>query len=545
MTFPTRPLAISLTGPNPAPSASGLTRRAALFSLAGMLGTTALPSMLRAQEKPTDAAPQKFDFDALTETMRNKASAPDSPIPALSDFLATLKYDDYVLIQFWPKRARWNYEGSEFRLHAFHVGWLFKEPVHIFEVENAMATEMVFSTDDFDYRGDLKERAPKDFALPGVAGFKLNFPLNRADLFDEVVSFLGASYFRALGQGNAYGLSARGLAINSGLSTTEEFPRFNAFWLEKPAPGARHVVVHAALESASVTGAYRFVITPGVETVMDVTARLFFRNEVEQLGIAPLTSMFLFAENNRERFDDFRPQVHDSNGLRIVRENGDVIWRALTNPEKLGSSYMAETRPKSFGLHQRDRDFASYQDAAAHYQDRPSLDVEPVGDWGAGVVRLVEIPSDLEIHDNIAAFWVPDAPIKAGEAREFAYRLRWGKLPVPATEDRAIVGETRVGRGGAAGLLPEDQPDWKKFVVDFRGGMLSRLPADDEKIKPEVTVVNGKAEVVALSKIEGEDLWRLAIDISAEPGAVVELAAHVSGYESKLTEIWMFQWMKP
>lgn len=522
-----------------------LTRRQIMangLALGALLSSTAVPTILRAQEA-APAVSEPFSFDILTEQMRRRSAGEDPVVPPLSDFLAALDYDKYNLIQFWPKRARWSEEGSSWRVLPFHMGWLFKEPVHVHEVVDGQATEMAFTTGDFEYRGKLKAEVPADFALPGVAGFKLNHPVNRPDLFDEVISFVGASYFRVLGQGNAYGLSSRGLAINTGMSTAEEFPRFTGFWLEKPAPGAETVVVYAALDSASVTGAYRFVITPGVETTVDVTARLFFRAEVEELGIAPLTSMFLYGEVNRARFDDYRPQVHDSSGLRIVREDGDVIWRALNNPMQLASSYFAETRPRRFGLHQRDRDFADYQDAEAHYELRPSVDIEPVGDWGAGRVRLVEIPSDLEVHDNIVAYWVPETKPAAGEAMELAYRMHWGRLPVPEAEDRAIVLETRGGVGGGAGL--DNPPDTRKFVIDFQGGMLSRLPGDDKMVEPVVTATNGKVDVVTLHKIEGTDIWRLVADIASETGAVCELSAHVAGYDRKLSEIWMFQWVKP
>ncbi|MCY1126261.1 glucan biosynthesis protein [Frigidibacter sp. RF13] len=519
-------------------------------SLGLLLATTGLPTCLAAQETPVPAvdpaaappAAMAFSFDSLTEAARARAAGED-PVPApLSDFLAGLDYDKYQMIQFWPKRARWAEKDSLWRVLPFHVGWLFKEPVKIYEVTDGQAAEMGFTTADFEYRAPLKAEVPENFTLPGVAGFKLNHPINRGDLFDEVISFVGASYFRVLGQGNAYGLSSRGLAIDTGLSKAEEFPRFTGFWLEKPAPGAQVVTVYAALDSASVTGAYRFTITPGVETTVDVTARLFFRNEVEELGIAPLTSMFLYGEVNRARFDDYRPQVHDSNGLRIERADGDVIWRALNNPLALASSYFAETRPRRFGLHQRGRDFDDYQDAEAHYERRPSVDIEPLGDWGAGRVRLVEIPSALEVHDNIVAYWVPDQKPAAGSSLEISYRMHWGRLDAPAMDDRARVLETRGGVGGAAGN--DNPPDTRKFVVDFQGGMLSRLAPEDAGIKPVVTVTNGKAENVTLHRIDGTDIWRLVFDVASDTGAVAELSAHVAGYGRKLTEIWMFQWVK-
>jgi len=506
-----------------------------------LIGASAIPARSFAQD--AGPQPEPFSFDTLTETVRQRAKGADPVPPPLSDFLASIDYDRYRMIRFSPDKRRWAEDGSNFRISPFHIGGLFKEPVKIHEVVDDKATELQFTTADFEYRDALANQVPQNFVLPGVAGFMLVYPLNRPDVFDEVISFIGASYFRALGQDNAYGLSARGLAIDSGLSMAEEFPRFTGFWLQKPAPGGDSLVIYAALDSASLTGAYRFVLTPGVDTRVDVTARLFFRSAVTEIGVAPLTSMFLFADVNRGHFDDFRPQVHDSDGLRITRENGDILWRALNNPAALASSYFSETRPQRFGLHQRQRDFDHYQDAESHYERRPSVDIEPIGDWGSGRIKLVEIPSNLEVHDNIVAYWVPDQKFAAGDSLEISYRMNWGWLPVSAEEERAIVVATRSGVGGAAGI--ENPPDTRKFVVDFKGGMLSRLPADDKSVQPVVTISKGRVDVVTLHRIDGTDMWRLVVDIASDKGDVCELSAHVAGYGRKLSEIWMFQWVKP
>jgi glucans biosynthesis protein len=524
------------------------TRRRLIATLplsAFLLGGTALPRIVRAQSAPAkpgpDAAPQKFSFDILTERMRARAKASYVAPKKITSILGQLKYDDYQKIQYNPKQSRWSGADSFFRVDAFHLGWLFDMPVGLYQVEGGTAKPFVFTTDDFLYHGDLAARVPKDAQLKGVAGFRLRYPLNRADIFDELVAFIGASYFRALGEGNTYGLSARGLAINTGLSGAEEFPRFSAFYLERPAPGAQSVVVNAALESPSCTGAYRFVITPGQNTVMEVTARLFFRAAVQQLGIAPLTSMFLYSPVNREGFNDYRPQVHDSDGLMIRRADGDVMWRQLANPPRLGSSVFTVKSPVSFGLHQRDRNFDDYQDAGAHYETRPSINVEPIGDWGAGAVRLVEIPSQLEVNDNIVAFWIPAAPVRAGQTMEFRYRLTWGDLPPDAHGERAYVAQTRAGHGGVSGTKPD--PNARKFVIDFKGGILARMPGDSE-LKPVVTVSHGKIVTKTLFKVPGSDIWRLVLDVSAQSGSVVELTAHIAGYGRKLTEIWLYQWMR-
>ena len=489
------------------------------------------------------AAPQQFSFDLLAEEMRVLATRPHQPAAKPEGFLGNLNYDEYRLIRFNDAKWRWNEPGSAFRLAAFHMGWLFPEPVVLYEVADGMATEMRFTTDDFEYLNELAERVPAGAKLPGVAGFRLNNALNRPDKLDELVAFVGASYFRALGRDSAYGLSARGLALNTATNSPEEFPRFSRFYMERGAAGAQSITVYATLEGPSVTGAYRFVIRPGGTTEMDVTARLFFRQDVAELGIAPLTSMFLFSEKNRADFDDYRPNVHDSDGLRIIRADGDVIWRPLNNPVRVAGGYFAENAVKRFGLHQRDRNFESYQDTHSRYHLRPSVDVEPLGDWGPGHVRLVEIPSDLEANDNIVAYWVPEAKAKTGDAREFSYRLHWGMLPLDPQMPIAHVAETRAGHGGYAGVEPI--PGARKFVIDFAGGVLAGLEPDTStKMEPVVSVTGAELTGALIEKLPEGGIWRMVIEVKAAEGAVVELAAHIAGFGRKLTENWLYQWVQ-
>jgi len=521
-------------------------RRAALLWLAGTTALATLPFPAPSQEAapPEPAAPPApvpFSFDLLSDDMRLLAAAPLREASLPEGFLSGLTYDDYQHIRFRRDRSVWREAEARFRLQAFYLGWLFREPVVIREVVDGTVHDMPFSTDDFEYLGGLADRVPLHEGLPGVAGFRLLTPLNRADTYDELVAFLGASYFRALGRGSAYGLSARGLAVNTGLPDGEEFPRFSSFYVERPAPGAETVTVYAGLESPSLTGAYRFVIRPGETTVMDVTARLWLRRDVAQLGIAPLTSMFLFGPNDRVGFDDYRPRVHDSEGLLLIAGDGTPHWRPLVNPPRLANSYIGQTGPRAFGLMQRSRAPEQYLDAGARYERRPSLLVEPAGDWGRGTLRLVEIPSDLEANDNIVAFWVPEAPARKGDALEFSYRLRWGDLPPEPRSDRAYVLRTLAGEGGISGVA--DKEDRRKFVVDYAGGLLAELP-EDADVAAEVTAAKGEIAETVLSKLPGEDVWRLVMEVEAEEGAVVELKAQIRGYGQELAETWLYQWMK-
>ncbi|PTX45869.1 glucan biosynthesis protein [Allosediminivita pacifica] len=500
-----------------------------------------------AQEAAADdgAAEQEgtpFSFDWLTERMREAATKEPAAPETIGGFLSGLDYDDFRKISYAPDHARWStLDGVHFQLHAFHTGWLYKEPVGIHQVVDGQALPFHFTREDFNYR-DLAEELPEGFQLPGIAGFKLTTQLNSAALYDELVAFLGASYFRALGRDNTYGLSARGLAVNTGSGDGEEFPRFSEFWLEQPQPGSDTVVLYAALESDSVTGAYRFVITPGEVTVIDVTARLFLRADVEQLGIAPLTSMFLYGDINTHKFDDFRPAVHDSEAMVVNTRAGKTFYRPLSNPPRLASSYFGVESPVSFGLVQRNRDFEEYLDAEAHYELRPTLMVEPLGEWGAGNVRLMEIPSKLEGNDNIVAFWIPEGGTTAGDEMEFAYRLHWGMTaPGDGSSDLARVLRTRAGKGGVAGV--ENTPDRRKFVIDFEGGILRELP-DGEQVSPSVSATNGDIEETVLSRIEGTDIWRLVVEVKAPAGSVVEMSANLSGYGRELSETWVYQWVR-
>lgn len=505
-----------------------------------LLTTTSLTPPALAQ----DGGEFAFDFDSFSARMQQLAKAPFTPVTAtLPEAFQQLDYDAYRRIQYRADAGKWAEDAIGYQLQAFHLGWLFAEPVKVFQLESGKARSVDFTASDFQYHDDAVAEAAAAQDFPGVAGFRVNYPLNRPDALDELVSFLGASYFRSLGRDNIYGLSARGLVLNSWLDLPEEFPRFSEFYVEKPQNGGP-LTVYAALDSQSVTGAYRFVITPASdaaqETTMDVTARLYFRADVKELGIAPLTSMFLYAEANRGGFDDYRPQVHDSNGLLLERESGEVMWRALNNGPTLGNSYFWENNPRAFGLYQRGRDFDSYQDAGAHYERRPSLRVEPLGEWGQGMVRLIEIPAKLEADDNIVAFWVPAEPALAGQSREYAYRLVWGNLDPDPSAATAYVAETRSGVGGVSGV--ENATSLRKFVVDFKGGELDTF-SPGTPIDVLATIGSGGVmRNSVLSRIDANGVWRLVMDVETDGVAPLELKAYLVGLGKKLTETWLYQW---
>ena len=515
---------------------SFLLRGASTLAALSALGNGATPAL--AQGTPMS---EPFSFDTLIARARRIASADHVPPTTLGAPFSDLDYDGYRNVQFNEARVRWSGPDAPALLHAYHPGWLFDTTVTLFEVVDGVATPMAFSVADFNYYGSTANMLKDDTTLPGVAGFRLNMPLNAAGRYDEVVSLLGASYFRALGRGNRYGLSARGLAVNTATSEAEEFPRFSAFWLERPAVGATSVTFYGLLESESVTGAYRFVLTPGETTTIDITSELFFRRDVAQLGIAPLTSMYLFGPNDRGTFDDYRLRVHDSEAL-VINGGGETLYRVINNPSRLANSYFSVQAPTSFGLVQRTRDFDDYLDAGAHYELRPSLTVEPAGDWGAGMVRLIEIPSDLEANDNIVAFWIPPSPFVAGSTAQFAYRLNWGMSPPGSSSDLARISRTLAGHGGVSGIKP--RADHRKFVIDFAGGPLAE-PIDEASVEAQLQVDGGKIVEDVLQRIDGTDpVWRLVIEVEADPGAIVELRANLATGERRLSETWVYQWLK-
>jgi glucans biosynthesis protein len=412
---------------------------------------------------------------------------------------------------------------------------MFEDRVTVNIIDAGEVVPVEFSTNLFDYgKKAVPEQIPQDL---GFAGLRLLYPINRDDHFDEVVAFLGASYFRAVAQDLNYGITTRGLAIDTGLSTREEFPLFREFWIEKPEPDAVEITLYALLDSPSVTGAFRFVIKPGFETTMDVKNHLFFRQSVAKLGVAPLTSMFMFGELTERFTDDFRPEVHDTDGLIIQTGTGERIWRPLTNPLGLRISTFQVENPRMFGLLQRDRVFGHYEDLDAHFHNRPSAQVEPIGDWGKGRVELVEIPSTSERYDNIVAYWTPERQVEAGDEMEFEYLLRYARDP----EARLTGGRTLATRVGGAGTEVLDSSR-RKFVVDFVGETLAGLPPE-KPVTATVTTSSGSLSPPVVQYNPETKGRRLTFELTPERGRSAELRAFLYAEPDVLSETWSFEWL--
>lgn len=458
----------------------------------------------------------------------------------LPDNLTQMDYDSFRSLCYIREQGPWYRKNIPFELQFFHMGSIYQNSVRVNQIIGGKEIYIPYTSGSFTMAD--KPLPP----IPGnidYAGFRLHYPLNKPDYYDELIAFLGASYFRALGKDQKYGLSARGLAIDTGLQTGEEFPIFKEFWVKRPAKRQRNMTVYALLDSPRITGAYSFFIQPGKVTKIDVTATLFAREDIQKIGIAPLTSMYLFGENTKNKFFDYRPEVHDSDGLLVHNGNDEWLWRPLDNARQLRMSSFSDKMPQGFGLFQRDHNPDHYQDLEAYYQDRPSVWIEPLEGFGSGRVHLIEIPSDKEIHDNIVAFWWPDNPIKAGQSYTFKYRMHWLKDEEETLFPRAKVVATRAGIGGVSGAPNESHI---KYVIDFKGGLLNEIK-DINDLIPDVSVDNGKIHHIVVQKNEIENGYRLFFDF--EPGGrVSELRAALKSNRKKdknavLTEVWSYQYL--
>ena len=484
--------------------------------------------------------PQAFDYAWLkgqARALANRVYQP--PVSHLPDVVKALDYDQYQTIRYRADDALWAQDRRRFQMKFFHLGLYYKSPVRMYEVVDDQAHELAYDPAIFDYgeSGLTGSHLPKDL---GFAGFRVNFHTNWRH---DVAVFLGASYFRAVGSEMQYGLSARGLAIDCGMDRAEEFPMFTAFWLERPAPDADKLTVYALLDSPSVAGAYRFDISPTPTLVMEVDAALYPRKEIERLGIAPLTSMFQYGENDRRMANDWRPEIHDSDGLAMWTGSGEWIWRPLVNPTSLRFNAFLGQNPRGFGLLQRDRNFDHYQDDGAFYDRRPSLWVEPKSEWGKGSIQLVELPTVDETADNIVAFWNPADKPQPGQELLFGYRLHWG-AQMPVRPPLAQVVATRTGLGGVVGQK-RTYFSWR-FVVDFVGGNLSML-GKDIKVELVITASRGQIEIPSARPLEAVRGCRAIFDLKPTDDSLVpvnlRLYLHANG--QPLTETWLYQWTPP
>lgn len=485
--------------------------------------------------EPAEAgpAPNPFGFESVAAIAAGIAArAYESPSRPLTGPFGDVSYDAYRAIRFRRDADPWR-DLQGFGLDLLSPGMIFHEPVRLNLVIGGLPQPIPFDPSVFDFDPaffppDAAQASPDQM---GWSGFRIRCALNRPDVLDEMAVFQGASYFRILGRDNRYGLSARGLAIGTGSPEGEEFPVFSEFWIHQPDPETGNVTIQALLDSRSVAGGYEFVITPGAATVVTTRVALFPRNELRNVGIAPLTSMFWFGPADQAGQDDYRPAVHDSDGLQMLTGAGQRLWRALANPAKLQISAFVDNDPRGFGLIQRARSFADYQDAEADYQHRPSAWIEPLGDWGRGTVTLIEIPVDSEFHDNIVSAWQPAAPLPPGQRADFGYKLSFG-AEVADTGTLARVVSTRSGRS-------INRQGVRSFFVDY--DLAPFVGRDDPQV--QVTAVRGTIEHSYALRLPDAGLMRLAFDYHPQGAQASDLTAVLQGADGvNLSETWMFRW---
>jgi glucans biosynthesis protein len=508
----------------------------ALAAGIGLAGSGRALAATPSADGPRFGPAKPFSYGTLRARAQALAASPyRSEPPPVPDIIQSIDFDLSQKIKFRPQFALWPKGPGDFPIRFFHLNRYVGEPVRIHVVSGAESRQVLYSPDCFDFgETGLDKKLPRDL---GFSGFRvMNGPGDETDW----LAFQGASYFRSSGTQNQYGASARGIAIDTALPRPEEFPRFTDFWLtEAQTPHA--VTIYALLDGPSICGAYRIDATRVDGAMMTIHADLFARNGIERMGVAPLTSMFWYGENIASLRKDWRPEVHDSDGLALWTGKGERIWRPLNNPPGVQTNSFLDSNPKGFGLLQRDRNFDNYQDDGAFYGKRPGIWVEPLGEWGEGAVQLVELPTDDEIHDNIVAYWTPHAPVTRGAALPFDYRLFWGSHePHPPALARVVA--TRVGRGGVPGQpVPKNR---HKFVIDFEGGPLHTM-AQRYDVKPIVGLSRGRIENPYVIKVVGTSRWRAFFDVELAGREPLDMRCYLRLGDKTLSETWLYQYFPP
>jgi len=499
-------------------------RRDVVVGGLALVGAVARGNVAAQTKSPTADTP--FGPDTVRNLAKGLAACPYAPpdtrLPAK---LANIDYGDYANLHFQAEKALWRAEGLPFQVQFFPRGYLYRAHIDIFEVADGRARPIAFALDLFNNAGLSTDVFPPDL---GFSGFRLHHPINNKD-YEEFAVFQGASYFRAVGRGEVYGLSARGLSIGSG-EPAEEFPDFRVFWLERPEPGATSVVVQALLDSPSATGAFRFLIQPGDETVLDVEATIYPRRDIANAGLAPASSMFFLGDINRFRTGAKRSPVHDSQGLEIWNGRGERLWRPLDNPPELTADAYLDHSPKGFGLMQRRR--PPDEDDPQAYQRRPDLWIEPRGQWGEGAVELIDIPTTDANADNVTTSWRPKAPLKRGSTIKVDYRLTWGQRGPHEPQEPRVIDSRRSG------------PDGRHIDIEYRsadGG-----PIDPAALQSEISTSAGRitASTIGRAPGGGDDSVVLGFDLDPGGAAAADLRAVLTHGGRPASEIWLYRWTR-
>jgi periplasmic glucans biosynthesis protein len=527
-----------------------ITRRKLLAALASAAAPEVAPKFALAQgpNPPTAPTPEaakgpRFAYQEVVERAKRLAEQPfqETTTWRLPRAFDKLDYDAWREIRFKPEQAMLASSGSPFRLETFHLGFLYRRPVTINLIRDGIAAPIPYSTTLFDYgRVKPEESLPVNF---GFAGFRLHYPLNDPHVNDEVISFLGASYFRFLGREQKYGLSARALCVEAG-TENESFPFFREFWIETPGVRASHATIYGLLDDRAATGAFRFDLTPGQDSELEVQATLFPRQAGVKFGLAPLTSMYLAGENDRRISPGFRAELHDSDGLLMRTGADEWLWRPLANPTYTRTTSFLDNDVKGFGLMQRDRAFESYQDLDLSYESRPSYFVEPTGAWGPGRVELIELSTADETNDNVVASWTPAASPAPLAPYSYAYKIT-ACLDEPRLSPNGRVVNTFIAPAKALGSSEATVVNSKRFLADFAGGDLGYYVADPSEVEVVATTTNGqilRKAIAANPHIEG---LRAMFDVSVKSGETADLRLYLRAGGRTLTETWTYPWTSP
>jgi periplasmic glucans biosynthesis protein len=476
-----------------------------------------------------------FGFDDMVAQAQALSAKSYQPPPSTPDFLRDLTYDQFRAIRFDPAHGLWRGQDSRFQVMLVAPGRSFDHTVRINVVDSRGVHALPFHKEWFDFGGeDLAKRIPPDL---GYAGFKLTFPINRPGVEDQFLVFAGASYFRGTAKGENFGISSRGAAIDTGLASGEEFPYFTEYWLVRPRPSETRMRFYALLDSKRLSGAYQFAVAPGQPTTLEVHAVLFTRGKIELPGIAPLTSMFYYGENTHRPTGNWRPEVHDSDGLLIHNGTGEWLWNPLLNPKSLLVQSFSVENVRGFGVLQRDRRFDAYEDAESHYEQRPSAWVQTKGDWGPGRIVLVEIPTPDETNDNIVAFWSPPGAVDGGQRLSFEYELRFGGKGI-TDEGLGQVRDTFVGRGDLSG--GGNAKDSYRFIVDFAGGPLDKLSPSTAVTGIPTAMEGGEILEHYVEYVESAHVWRLSMLVRPAKDKPLSLRAFLRNGRDTLTETWTY-----
>lgn len=520
---------------------------AAALGLSGIGASVPLIGQAAAQGGPKPsmdgtmqpAAAPRFGFQDVVQRARQLAGGPfEGGVARLPEALDKLDFDGWRDIRFRPEKA---IAIGAFKLHVFHLGHLFRRPVTINTIRDGIATPIPYAAAMFDYgRTKFDQKLPVN---TGFAGFRLHFPVNDPRVYDEVCSFIGASYYRILGRGQVYGLSARALAVGAG-TDKEEFPFFREFWIEQTDGRSERVTIYGLLDGASATGAYRFDLTPGVDTALDVRATLFARRAGAKIGLAPLTSMYFLGNNDRRPNSDFRTELHDSDGLQLETSTGEWLWRPLRNPLSMQVSHFLDKDTRGFGLLQRDRAFASYQDLDLNYQSRPSYWVEPKEGWGEGVVELVELPTTDETNDNIVASFVPKNGPEPDSPFSYAYRML-SSLNLARLSPNGRTAYTFQAAARALGSRETPPAGARRFLIDFTNGDLAYYSSDPGLVEVVASISQGsvlRAFPLANPHVKG---LRAVVDVVTPSGQTGDIRVFLRAKGGVLTETWTFPWTSP